>query len=169
MTQLTKAYHNSQRETITEDVIIDHLYLLQWSQFDAEMDAMERGFQGRTGTVNDLRCEGFSEKDLKWFLKTEEYLTEKLEALVKSEKLLKYSGYLSDFETVVEKYIPVELYEKDYFYFDHLYEERFNWVADDEDYQDPEDIAYENSILQHEELGIAHHEMLLKLKEREDS
>ncbi|MDJ0651627.1 MAG: hypothetical protein QNJ27_01250 [Simkaniaceae bacterium] len=60
-------------------------------------------------------------------MKAEEDFSEQLEGLVKSGKVLKYSGYLSDFstekktslfkaifKTVVDKYIPVELFEKDY-------------------------------------------------------
>jgi hypothetical protein len=141
---------------------------LQYSQFDTEiLESVEK--DDRTGTLHDLKCEGFSEKDLKWILNTEESLSEQLEALVKAENVLKYSGYLSDFETVVEKYIPVELYGEDYFGFAHFYEGRFNGVADDEGYKDPEDIAYENSILRHEELGIAEAERRhqQQLKERE--
>ncbi len=48
-----------------------------------------------------------------------------LSSLVKSEKLLKFEAYLDDYQTLVEKYIPTELYCKNYVGFLDIFEMKY--------------------------------------------
>jgi len=130
MTQLTLAYHTNK---ISEEAILDAFYSLQDFNFQSSLikeHNIRRGYETYLNcrgleTDNLLSCGGFSQEDLKWWLKTEEDLSKQLSSLVKSEKLLKFEGYLDDYRTVVEKYIPTELYCKKYTDFQEVFEMKY--------------------------------------------
>ena len=118
MTQLTLAYHTNK---ISEEAILAAIYSLQNFTFQKTLNEGSR----RLDIDALLSCGGFSQEDLKWWLKTEEDLSKQLSSLVKSEKLLKFEGYLDDYRTVVEKYIPTELYCKKYTDFQEVFEMKY--------------------------------------------
>ena len=114
MTQLASVYHTNK---ISEETILEAFYSLQKVSFqntfskdsNIKMDYKICLDCRNWETHNLLSCGGFSKEDVKWWLNTEEDLSTQLSSLVKSEKLLKFEGYLSDYQTLVEKYIPTEL------------------------------------------------------------
>ncbi len=130
MTQLASVYHTNK---ISEETILEAFYSLQNVSFQNTLSG-EHNIKIDYGVCLDckevdfdeaLSCGGFSQEDLKWWLKTEEDLSKQLSSLEKSEKLLKFEAYLDDYQTLVEKYIPTELYCKNYVGFQDIFEMKY--------------------------------------------
>ena len=130
MTQLASVYHTNK---ISEETILEAFYSLQNVSFQNTLSG-EHNIKINYGVCLDckevdideaLSCGGFSQEDLKWWLKTEEDLSKQLSSLVKSEKLLKFEAYLDDYQTLVEKYIPTKLYCKNYLGFQEVFEMKY--------------------------------------------
>ena len=130
MTQLASVYHTNK---ISEETILEAFYSLQKVSFqntfskdsNIKMDYKICLDCRNWETHNLLSCGGFSKEDVKWWLNTEEDLSTQLSSLVKSEKLLKFEGYLGDYQTLVEKYIPTELYCRNYLDFQEIFEIKY--------------------------------------------
>ena len=130
MTQLASAYHTNK---ISEETILEVFYSLQKVSFQNTLskgDNIKMDYKmcldyKNLETRNLLSCGGFSEEDVKWWLNTEEDLSTQLSSLVKDEKLLRFEGYLGDYQTLVEKYIPTELYCRNYLDFQELFEIKY--------------------------------------------
>jgi hypothetical protein len=119
MTQLTPLYHTTK---ISDETILDAFYSLQRLSFQNTL--REEYSKGKDGE-DLLSCRGFSQEDLKWWLNTKSDLSKQLSFLVKSEKLLKFEAYLDDYQTLVEKYIPIKLYCKNYLDFQEIFEMKY--------------------------------------------
>ena len=130
MTQLASVYHTNK---ISEETILDAFYSLQNVSFQntlSEEYNIKMGYRtyldcNKVDLDEFFSCGGFSQEDLKWWLKTEEDLSKQLSSLVKSEKLLKFEAYLDDYQTIVEKYIPTKLYCKNYVDFQEVFEMKY--------------------------------------------
>ena len=130
MTQLASVYHTNK---ISEETILEAFYSLQKVSFQntfSKGDNIKIDYKicldcRNWETHNLLSCGGFSEEDVKWWLNTEEDLSIQLSSLVKYEKLLKFEGYLGDYQTLVEKYIPTELYCRNYLDFQEMFEIKY--------------------------------------------
>jgi hypothetical protein len=130
MTQLASVYHTNK---ISEETILEVFYSLQKVSFQntfSKGDNIKMDYKipldyRNFATHNLLSCGGFSEEDVKWWLNIEEDLSTQLSSLVKDEKLLKFEGYLGDYQTLVEKYIPTELYCKNHLDFQELFEIKY--------------------------------------------